>query len=327
MIIVTGASGHIGNVLVRTLLKKGLDVGIIDLDPDNDPVLKPLNLKMYKGDVRDLNFLIKTFKDADIVIHAAGVVSITPWKKKLMNAVNVQGTRNVVRACLEANVKRLVYTSSVHALYEPPKGKTVVEKLASSVRKVLGEYAKTKVLATREVFKGIRKGLDAVITYPSGVIGPYDFKQSEMGEMINDYVEGKYKYYVDGAYNFVDVRDVANGIYLAMTEGKKGEEYILAGNRITVQGLFSKISKITKTPPPKFKIPTLIAKILAPFALIYYKINKDVPIFTPYSLAVLNSNSRISSEKAKKELGYSYRSVEESLIDIINWRKGKEIEI
>jgi dihydroflavonol-4-reductase len=327
MIIVTGASGHIGNVLVRTLLKKGLEVGVIDLDPDNNPVLKPLNLKMYKGDIRDLNFLINTFKNADTVIHAAGIVSITPWKKKLMNAVNVQGTRNVVKACLEANVKRLVYTSSVHALYEPPKGKSVIEKLAGSVKKVLGEYAKTKVLATKEVFKGIKKGLDAVITYPSGVIGPYDFKDSEMGEMIKDYCEGKYKYYVDGAYNFVDVRDVTNGIYLAMTKGKKGEEYILAGNRITVQELFHKISKITKTPPPKFKIPTPIAKLLAPFALIYYKITKQVPIFTPYSLAVLNSNSKISSKKAVKYLGYSYRSVEESLIDVINWNKGKDIEI
>jgi dihydroflavonol-4-reductase len=327
MIIVTGGSGHIGNVLVRTLLKKDLEVGVIDLDPDNDPVLQPLKIKMYKGDIRDLNFLINTFKQADIVIHTAGIVSITPWEKKLMNIVNVQGTRNVVQACLEAKVKRLVYTSSVHALYEPPKGNSVIEKLASSVREVLGEYAKTKVLATKEVFNGIKKGLDAVITYPSGVIGPYDFKNSEMGEMIRDYCNGKYRYYVDGAYNFVDVRDVANGIYLAMTKGKKGEEYILAGNRITVQELFHKISKITKTPPPKFKIPTPIAKLLAPFALVYYKISGQVPIFTPYSLAVLNSNSKISSEKAVKDLGYSFRSVERSLVDIINWNKGKDLAI
>jgi dihydroflavonol-4-reductase len=327
MILVTGASGHIGNVLVRTLLKKGLEVGVIDLDPENDPVLKPLNLKMYKGDIRDLNFLTKTFKNVDTVIHVAGIVSITPWRKKLINDVNVRGTKNVVKACIKAGVKRLVYTSSVHALYEPPKGKTVIEKLANSVKKVLGEYARTKVLATKEVFKGIKKGLNAVITYPSGVIGPYDFKHSEMGEMIRDYSQGKYKYYVDGAYNFVDVRDIANGIYLAMTKGKKGEDYILAGNRITVQELFRKISKITNTPPPKFKIPTFIAKLLAPFALLYYKLSKEVPIFTPYSLAVLNSNSNISSKKAKRELGYSFRSIEETLKDIIKWNKGGEVQI
>jgi dihydroflavonol-4-reductase len=327
MVIVTGASGHIGNVLVRTLLKKGLDVKVIDLDPDNDPVLKPLNLKMYKGDIRDLDFLTKTFQGADTVIHTAGIVSITPWKKKLMNAVNVQGTRNVVQACLRNNVKRLVYTSSVHALYEPSKEHSVIEKLANSVKEVLGEYAKTKVLATREVFKGIKQGLDAVIPYPSGVIGPYDFKKSEMGEMIRDYSMGEYKYYVDGAYNFVDVRDVANGIYLAMTKGKKGEEYILAGNKITVEELFKEISELTNTPQPKFKIPTLLAKIIAPLALMYYKISKETPIFTPYSLAVLNSNANISSRKAEKELGYSYRSVKESLMDIISWNEGKEVEI
>ncbi|MFA7683050.1 MAG: SDR family NAD(P)-dependent oxidoreductase [Candidatus Dojkabacteria bacterium] len=327
MIIVTGASGHIGNVLVRHLLKKGLEVGVTDRDPENDPVLKPLNLKMYKGDVRDIDFLRKTFKDADAVIHTAGIVSITPWKKELMHEVNVEGTKNVVQACIDSKVKRLVYTSSVHALYEPPKGKFLIEKLAKSVTDVLGEYAKTKVLATREVLKGIEKGLDAVITYPSGVIGPYDFKHSEMGEMIHDYSSGQYKYYVDGAYNFVDVRDVANGIYLALTKGKKGEEYILAGNKITVKELFKLISEITNIEEPKFKIAMPFAKFLAPFALVYYKVTKKVPVFTPYSLAVLESNADISSEKAVKELGYSYRSIKESVNDTIEWNKGSKVDI
>jgi dihydroflavonol-4-reductase len=327
MIIVTGASGHIGNVLVRYLLKKGLDVRVIDLDPENDPVLKPLNVKMYKGDVRDIDFLRETFKEADTVIHTAGIVSITPWKKKLMYDVNVEGTKNVVQACIDSKVKRLVYTSSVHALYEPPKGRFLTEKLATSITHVLGEYAKTKVLATREVRKGIEKGLDAVITYPSGVIGPYDFKHSEMGEMILDYSSGKYKYYVDGAYNFVDVRDIANGIYLAMTKGKRGEEYILAGNKITVEELFKIISEITDIEEPKFKINTSFAKFLAPFALLYYRISKKVPIFTPYSLAVLESNADISSKKAEEELGYTYRSTKESVVDIVRWNKGEEVEI
>lgn len=327
MIIVTGASGHIGNVLVRTLLKKGYEVGVTDLDPQNDPILNTLNVKTYKGDVRDLDFLIETFKNAKYVFHIAGIVAIAPGKKDLMYSVNIQGTKNVVEACIRTNVKRLIYTSSVHALHEPPMGEIMVEKLADSTDEVLGEYAKTKVLATREVLNGIERGLDAVITYPSGVIGPYDFKSSEMGEMVKAYSQGKYKYYIDGTYNFVDVRDVAEGLCLAMSKGKKGEDYILAGNKITVKQLFQTVSKIKDIPQPKYKIPMSIAKILAPLALVYYQITKQTPVFTPYSLAVLESNPDISSEKAIRELGYSYRSIENSLIDIVNWTDGKQITV
>lgn len=327
MVIVTGASGHIGNVLVRTLLKQGYEVGVTDLDPENDPILKTLNVKTYKGDIRDLDFLIETFKDAKYVFHIAGIVAIAPGKKDLMYSVNVQGTKNVVEACIRTNVRRLVYTSSVHALYEPPIGEVVTETLAVTTDEVLGEYAKTKVLATREVLKGIERGLDAVITYPSGVIGPYDFKSSEMGEMVKAYAQGKYKYYIDGAYNFVDVRDVAKGLCLAMAKGKKGEGYILAGEKITVKELFKIVSKLKNIPEPKFKIPTVIAKILAPLALVYYKVAKQIPVFTPYSLAVLESNPDISSLKAIKELGYSYRSIQDSLTDIIKWTDGKEVKI
>jgi len=148
-----------------------------------------------------------------------------------------------------------------------------------------------------------------------------------MGEMIHDYASGQYKYYVDGAYNFVDVRDIANGIYLAMTKGKKGEEYILAGNKITVKELFKTISELTDIKEPKFKIAMPFAKLIAPLALIYYKITKKIPIFTPYSLAVLESNADISSEKAQKDLGYTYRSIKKSIDDIIKWNKGKQITI
>jgi dihydroflavonol-4-reductase len=326
MIIVTGASGHIGNVLVKMLLQEGYEVGVVDLDPVNDLVIKDLDVKFFKGDVRDLDFLTEIFKQAEYVFHIAGIVAIAPGNKELMYSVNVQGTKNIVKACLDSGVRRLVYTSSVHALYEPPRGKSIVEKLGD-IEDDFGEYAKTKVLATKEVMKGVEKGLDAVVVYPSGVIGPFDYKSSEMGELMKMYSGGEVPFYIDGEYNFVDVRDVARGIILAWQKGVKGEDYILAGEKITVNELFKVISEFTGIKTPKIKIPIFIAKILAPFALIYYRLSKKVPVFTPYSLKVLESNCEISSEKAKKELGYSYRSIKDSVRDILKWKKKEDVEI
>ncbi|MBN1374059.1 NAD-dependent epimerase/dehydratase family protein [Candidatus Dojkabacteria bacterium] len=326
MIIVTGASGHLGNVLVRYLLTMEKEVGVVDLDPQNDPVLKDLPVKMYKGDVRDLDFLIKTFSQAEYVFHLAGIVAISPGKEDLMYDVNINGTKNVVAACMKTGIKRLVYTSSVHALHEPPKGIPLTEKLGDP-EKVLGPYAKTKILGTREIFKGIKAGLNAVITYPSGVIGPYDFKGSEMGNLINDYIKGKFRFYLDGAYNFVDVRDIARGLWLAKEKGKSGEDYILSGYTITVKELFRSLSELTGIKQPKFRMQTWFAKFVAPLAVLYYRTTKTTPVFTPYSINVLNSNAEMSFKKASADLGYTVRPLIDTLSAIIRWRKGQNIEI
>lgn len=125
MVIVTGGSGHIGNVLVRALLSQNYKVAVIDKDP-KDKALDGLPIEYYQGDIRDLDFLTNIFKKAEYVCHLAGIISIAPGKEELMYAVNVEGTKTVIEACKKAKVKRLLYTSSIHALYEPPKDKTAI---------------------------------------------------------------------------------------------------------------------------------------------------------------------------------------------------------
>lgn len=321
MIVVTGATGHIGNVLVRMLLEKGEEIRVIIPEFEDTTPLNGLDVEKVIGDVCDKNSLIKAFKDAKIVYHLAGIVSISGRKAKLLHDVNVQGTKNVLQTCLKTGVERLVHTSSVHAFVEPPHGIVIDETIEINPNRVFGEYAKSKAHATLEVMKAINQGLDVVIVFPSGVIGPYDFKISNFGNLFISYVQGKFKAFVAGAYDFVDVRDLAKGMILACEKGLAGEGYILSGNRVTVDEIVHYLKTITGSKLSPTKMPFWLAKMAAVFSPLYYSITKIKPKFTRYSLHVLASNSFISCEKACKELGYSSRPIVETFRDCIDWFK------
>jgi len=153
------------------------------------------------------------------------------------------------------------------------------------------------------------------------VTGSYDYKVSEMGQLIMDFLERKLKAYVVGSYDFVDVRDVARGHILAGQKGEAGQTYILSGERITVVELLSTLEEITGVKAPSLKMPRRLARAAGVLASPYYWLTKARPLFTAYSIDVLASNSLVSSEKARRELGYSSRPVEESIKDAIEWFK------
>ena len=319
MIVITGATGHLGNVLVRKLVSMNKKVRALILPGENIASLEGLEVEKMEGDVRVPDSLRKAFEGADIVYHCAGIISILPGQQKQLYQVNVLGTRNVANICLEIKTKRLVYTSSIHALSEPVPGIVFDESREFNPEKVLGEYSKSKALGTLEVLKGIEKGLDAVILCPSGIIGPYDYRVSEMGKLIVDFVKGKVKACVDGAYDFVDVRDVAEGLILACEKGRKGEGYILSGQQISVQQLLEFLEEISGVKAPSFKIPHQVARTAGFFNVLYCNLMKIKPLFTPFSIDVLASNSLVSCQKAQDEFGYSPRSIYESIKDTVRW--------
>jgi len=325
MIVITGATGHLGNVLVRKLLNQNRKVRAFILPGEDIASLEGLEVEKVEGDVRVPDSLRRAFEGADIVYHCAGIISILPGQQKQLYQVNVLGTRNVVNTCLETKVKRLVYTSSIHALSEPEPGIVFDESREFNPENVLGEYSKSKTLGTLEVIKGIKKGLDAVILCPSGIIGPYDYRVSEMGKLIVDFVKGKVKTYVDGAYDFVDVRDVAEGLILACEKGKKGECYILSGQQISVRQLLKFLEGITGVKAPSLKVPHQVARVTGFFNVLYCNLMKIKPLFTPFSIDVLASNSLVSCQKAQDKLNYSSRSIYESLRDTIQWFKQEGI--
>ena len=138
MIVVTGATGHIGNVLIRELITRRQIVRALVMPSDDYRPLTSLEVEIVRGDVTDLKSLESAFGGADIVFHLAGIVTIMPSMKNVLERVNVEGVRNVAEACCASGVRRLVYTSSVHAIAEPPHGTVIDESLPFDPDRVLG---------------------------------------------------------------------------------------------------------------------------------------------------------------------------------------------
>jgi dihydroflavonol-4-reductase len=237
MNLITGAAGHLGNVLVRELLHRGEKVRVLILPGEDTRSLNGLPVDCVIGNVLDPESLSWAMRDVDTVFHLAALVSIMEDKANLLEAVNVDGTRNVINAAKAAHVKQLVYTSSIHALERPPKGVQISEALAFDPDNPAGPYDRTKAQASLLVKAAANQGLDTRILCPTGVVGPYDYRRSEMGGLILDFMQRRVNFMVDGAFDFVDVRDVAKGQILARDNGKPGETYILGGETIELKWL------------------------------------------------------------------------------------------
>ena len=318
-ILVTGATGHIGNVLVRKLVEKGESVRALILPGEDASHLNGLAIEKVIGDVLDTRVLSESFQGIRWVFHLAGIISIMPGENAFLRRVNVEGTINVLKAAMNAGVDRLVYTSSIHALARIPHGSMVDENVPFDPENPYGVYDQSKAEATLHVMQAAQNGLNAVIACPTGVIGPYDFRQSMMGSVIFSAALRKLTPYVDGAYDFVDVRDVADGLIAAAEKGKRGASYILSGQRISVRYLLETVREVTGYGFARFKVPLPLAQFAAHFTPMYYRISRTNPRFTPYSLEVLQSNSVISHAKATRELGYQPRPLFESIRDAIDW--------
>ncbi|GAB4458568.1 MAG: SDR family oxidoreductase [Anaerolineales bacterium] len=318
MWLVTGATGHIGNVLVRKLLERGERVRALIPPGESHEAIQGLNIEAVEGDVLNLNSLFASFQGVYGVFHLAGMISILPGSNELVHRVNVEGTHNVIHVAKELGIKKLVYTSSIHAIKRVEEG-LIDETLPYDPDNPYGAYDRSKAQATLEVQQAARSGLEAVIACPTGVIGPYDFRGSMMGHVIRTAAEKRPTLYVDGAYDFVDVRDVADGLISAAERGKRGESYILSGQRMSVRYMLETVREITGQGLLLLKIPFELAKWAAQFTPFYYRWAKTSPRFTPYALEVLRSNSNISHAKATRELGYQPRSLYESIRDTVTW--------
>lgn len=318
MWLVTGATGHIGNVLVRKLLERGEKVRALVLPNECRAPLQGLDVEAVEGDVLNPASIYSAMRGIKGIFHLAGLISIMPGSNDLVHRVNVEGTKNILRAARKMNVGRFVYTSSIHAIKRLECG-VIDETLPYDPGTHYGEYDRAKAEATLHVQEAAHAGLEAVIACPTGVIGPYDFRGSLMGGVIDTAARNRPTLYVDGAYDFVDVRDVADGLIAAAQHGKCGESYILSGQKISVRYLLETVREITGHRFFTMKIPFDLAKFAAIFTPMYYSMAKVNPRFTTYSLEVLRSNSNISHAKATQELGYRARPLYESIRDAVKW--------
>jgi dihydroflavonol-4-reductase len=322
--LVTGAAGHLGSTIVRELASQGASVRALVLPTDRAEALQSVSVDLYQGDVTVPDSLSAFFDvpepDNTVVIHCAGIVSITSAVNPVLYRVNVEGTRNVCDMCLAQDIGRLVYVSSVHAIPEAAHGQTIVETQDFSPENVVGAYAKTKAEASRYVLLAVReKGLKALVVHPSGIIGPGDYGTAHMTQMITDYMNNRLTAIVRGGYDFVDVRDVAAGILSAAASGQNGECYILSNRYYEIREIMDELHMITGHRKIRTVMPLWFVRLTAPLSEIYYKVRRKPPLYTSYSIYTLFSNSRFSHDKADRELAYRTRSLRETLSDTVEW--------
>ncbi len=319
--LVTGAAGHLGGVITKQLIAQNKKVRVLIMPHET---LDVKGVSIFYGDVRDVETLRPCFEDLGdtqlIVIHCAGIISIASKVSPLLYDVNVNGTQNMVDLCQAYGVKRLVYVSSVHAIAEKPHGEVIVETDEFDPDKIVGAYAKTKAMATANVLAAAKQ-LDVVVVHPSGIVGPYDHGNNHLSALIIDYYKRRLLFGIVGGYDFVDVRDVAQGVISASENGRAGHCYILSNQYYSIKSILDYLAEITKRPKLKIMVPMWLIKPMVPLAEWYYRIRKEPPLFTDYSIYTLQTNARFSHEKASLELGYTTRAMDETLNDSLNWLK------
>jgi dihydroflavonol-4-reductase len=313
--LVTGATGYVGTVLVKELHDAGHDVTSLAMEGDDTRFVEPYSA-VRRADVCDMRALEREATGFDAIVHLAGIVEIGSRNRALMRRVNVGGTKNIARLCRDHGMKML-YCSSVHAMPCLPGRQTMRETRDFDPNKVKGLYGKTKAEATRAVLS--MEGLDAMVAVPSCVIGPNERSLSNIGQLIVDFLCGGLKAYIDGNYNFVDVRDVAHGMRRMLENWQSGECYILSGHEISVKEMLCGIAQASGLRMPRVKLPYWFVLGTSYLAEAYYRILRKRPLFTHYSMQTIRSNDRFSNQKAKSALGFANRPAQESLADMTRW--------
>jgi len=315
-VVVTGASGHVGANLIRALIDKRQPVRA--LVHHHVEALQGVNVDIVPGNVCDLDSLCLAFNGAEVVYHLAARISILMDDWPLLEETNIIGTRNVVEACLECGVRRLVHFSSIHALKQAPKAPAIDESSAWADNDSI-PYARSKALACKEVLSGYDRGLDAIILSPTAIIGPNDFQPSHFGEVLLSLARGKLPALVDSGYNWVDVRDVAEFAIRAADRAPGGSHYLLAGHWVSLREAASMVAEFTGIPAPRAVFPLWLARAGAPISTVFDRISGRRPLFTSVAIKALYSNRNISHEKATRELGYQPRPFRETIVDTLRW--------
>jgi dihydroflavonol-4-reductase len=325
-VLITGASGHIGGNLVRSLIAKGQSTRcLVHL---NTRSIDGLDTEKVTGDIRDPESLYRAFQGIDTVYHLAGHISINLNSWEDLRQTNILGTRNVVDACLKAGVRRLVHFSSIHA-FKHLADVHIQDETGPLVNGDNGApYDRSKAGGTREVRNGIEKGLDAVIIHPTAVIGPNDFQPSYLGEAILMMARGKLPALIPGGYDWVDVRDVVLGTIAAAEKAPTGSAYLLSGNWVSLCDMVELIGELVGRKMSKFVCPMWLAQVGAVYFQAASKLTGKQPLYTSMSLRTLAENRNVNHEKATRELGYQPRPLRDTLEDTLRWfRENGKLEI
>lgn len=318
--LVTGATGFVGSAVVRALLARGERVRVLVRPKSDRRNLAGLSVETVVGQLEDPDSLRSAVANCEGLFHVAADYRLWVPNPAAMSRANLDGTRALMHAALEAGVSRIVYTSSVATLGHARDGSAADETTPSDVTDMIGPYKRTKYLAEQEVRGMIaEKGLPAVIVNPSTPIGPQDIKPTPTGRVIVMAARGKMPAYIDTGLNIVHVDDVAAGHLLAYEKGRVGERYILGGENLTLAEILRRVASVSGRRPPMIGLPRMAVYPVAAIAEMLARLTGREPMATLDGVRMARWKMWFSSAKAERELGYVHRPADAALADAVRW--------
>lgn len=321
-ILVTGGTGFIGSRLVHKLATGGDEIRVLVRPSSSLVPLSGLDGRIVpvQGDVTDYASLQQAMQGVDEVYHSAGFTYMggDPSRDKKLRAINIDGTRNVLKAAREAGVRRVLHVSSITAVGVSGKGKPADETFSWNFHKVPLSYAETKHLAEEAVMQAVGDGLDCVIVNPAFVFGAGDVNFNA-GRLIKDVYQGRVPAYPLGGICVIDVEIVVETTIAAMQKGRTGERYIIGGDNVTYRQLSQTIARVTGVKPFMVPVPFSLARfILSVFSMLGYR-HRFSKLFNLSMFRVASEFLYFDSSKARRELGMRSEPHEESIRRAFEW--------
>jgi nucleoside-diphosphate-sugar epimerase len=313
-VLVTGASGHLGANLVRRLLDEGTRVRALARPDSNNTALDGLDVEPVWCDLRDLDATRAAVRQCRRVYHCAAKISTGEAQVAEIHASNVVGTRNLLRAALDAGVERVVVTGSFSAVGHVP-GRPSDESDAVNPFERLLPYQRSKIAMEHECLTAAVHGLDVVIATSCAIVGPHDYKPSPMGKALLDFAHGRLRAYIPGGFEFVAVRDIVEGHRLAMDKGRTGHRYIFSSGYASMDELMTYFEEVTGHRRPRWRLsPPVMAALAGVTSLVTTRLRPDAPQrFTPGAVRLLRQGRRADTTKARTELGFTPTPVREAI--------------
>ena len=317
--LVTGATGFVGSAVARALLARGRRVRVLARPNSDRRNLGGLAVEIAEGAMEDPRSLARAVAGCRYVYHVAADYRIWVPDPAPMFRANVEGTRDLLTAALEAGAERVVYTSSVATLGLVPGG-SATEETPSSVDDMIGPYKRSK-FAAEQVARGLarERGLPVVIVNPSTPVGPGDIKPTPTGRLIVEAARGQMPAFVDTGLNIVHVDDVAEGHLAAAENGRIGERYILGGENMALAEILAEVAQAVGRRPPWLRVPHSLLFPVAIGAELAARATGRDPFVTLDGVRMSRKKMYFTSEKASQELGYAPRPAREAIADAVSW--------
>jgi nucleoside-diphosphate-sugar epimerase len=316
-VFVTGGTGFIGGEVVRQLRARGDEVVCLVRNPEKGQKVADLGCQVAAGDLGDERAIREGMSGCDAVIHAAAVyeVGIPVKDRPAMKEANVGGTERVLGAALELKISKVVYVSTVGI--GQTHGKVIDESFEAPEGPFTSCYEQTKWEAHQVAKRLIGEGLPCVIVQPGGVYGPGD--TSAIGELLNQFFDGKLPLlpFPDLGICLAHVEDTAAGIVLALDKGASGETYIIAGPKATMREAVNVVAEVSGRMAPKRALPTPLMKAMIPIGPLVGKMMGQPPNLRELISAADGVTFWASNEKAKRELGFDPRGLEQGFRDML----------